>query len=286
MIGSIDHQGFTMRRCVPGWRSSFEPWAIGTIVCRAGGSFIDVRLRMRLFEAICTAVWMTFACVGALVASVADLMSGHLGCPPAGGRFSHIARTFREHLRVAGVDRKALFERSETRQPIRLHDLRATFITVAMANGRNEGWIQDRTGHTTSQMLNRYRRAARSLVELHLRARTSERGDPRALGPSPGAPLDQRIRTGIRTRGRGSESAYRIISKKPSDSNTVRGGGLEPPRLSATEPKSAASANSAILAGASRRRNATDSDGRHRPSGAGHPVQSSKSPCSRISVMR
>jgi hypothetical protein len=53
-----------MRRCIPGWRNTFAPWAIGTVVGRAGGSFIDVRLRMRLFEAICTTVWMMFACVG------------------------------------------------------------------------------------------------------------------------------------------------------------------------------------------------------------------------------
>jgi hypothetical protein len=30
---------------------------------------------------------------------------------------------------------------------VRLHDLRATFITIKLANGRTETWIADRTGH-------------------------------------------------------------------------------------------------------------------------------------------
>lgn len=76
------------------------------------------------------------------------------------------ARSLRAHLKAAGIDRAVLFERSATRQPIRVHDLRATFITVALANGRTETWVMDRTGHTSSAMINRYRRAARSLAEL------------------------------------------------------------------------------------------------------------------------
>lgn len=79
-----------------------------------------------------------------------------------------LAAQFRKHLKVAGVDRPTLFERTASRQPIRAHDLRATMITVSLANGRTETWVQDRTGHTSSVMINRYRRAARSLAELDL----------------------------------------------------------------------------------------------------------------------
>lgn len=79
-----------------------------------------------------------------------------------------LAAQFRKHLKVAGVDRSTLFERTASRQPIRAHDLRATMITVSLANGRTETWVQDRTGHTSSVMINRYRRAARSLAELNL----------------------------------------------------------------------------------------------------------------------
>jgi len=65
----------------------------------------------------------------------------------------HMAERFRQHLHDAGVSREQLFEASATRRPTRVHD-RATFITVALANDRTEGWIQDRTGHKSSQMIN------------------------------------------------------------------------------------------------------------------------------------
>lgn len=61
-----------------------------------------------------------------------------------------IAKVFREHLEAAGVKHAELCERSEARRPIRVHDLRATMITLNLANGRTEAWTADRTGHTTS----------------------------------------------------------------------------------------------------------------------------------------
>lgn len=82
---------------------------------------------------------------------------------------NHFADRFRDHLIAAGVDRAELVApATEQRRPIRAHDLRATFITVAFAQGKSEGWIQDRTGHTSSAMLNRYRRVARQFHELGL----------------------------------------------------------------------------------------------------------------------
>src|SRR6201999_3456796 len=78
------------------------------------------------------------------------------------------ADRFRRHLKVAGVDRPELFERSEARLRIRAHDMRATFITIALACGRSEAWVADRTGHKSSVMINRYRRAARTAAELGL----------------------------------------------------------------------------------------------------------------------
>jgi len=58
-----------------------------------------------------------------------------------------VAETFRAHLRLAGVKRAELFENNDNRRQIRVHDLRATFITLALANNRTETWVQDRTGH-------------------------------------------------------------------------------------------------------------------------------------------
>jgi len=79
-----------------------------------------------------------------------------------------LAEVLREILKAAEVTREALFESSDKRHPVRAHDLRATFITVSLANGRSETWVADRTGHRSSQMINRYRRAARTLAELGL----------------------------------------------------------------------------------------------------------------------
>ena len=79
-----------------------------------------------------------------------------------------MADQLRDHLKEAGVDRAELFESSDCRRPIRIHDLRATFVTISLATGKSEAWVCDRTGHRSSQMVNRYRRAARSVAELGL----------------------------------------------------------------------------------------------------------------------
>lgn len=71
----------------------------------------------------------------------------------------------RRDLKVAGCTRHNLFARSGNRAPLRVHDLRATFVTLAMAAGRNERWVKARTGHTTSIMLARYERRAGDAVE-------------------------------------------------------------------------------------------------------------------------
>ncbi len=66
------------------------------------------------------------------------------------------------------ITRRELFVSNDARMSIRLHDTRATFITLALANGKSESWVQDRTGHRSSDMINRYRRVARTAAELGL----------------------------------------------------------------------------------------------------------------------
>jgi integrase len=73
-------------------------------------------------------------------------------------------------LRRAGVTREELFARTATRQPLRLHDLRATFVTLSLAAGRSEAWVTDRTGHKSSQMVSAYARQARTWAEAELGA--------------------------------------------------------------------------------------------------------------------
>ena len=79
-----------------------------------------------------------------------------------------LADRFRGHLRKIDLDeeRPELFESTAERRQIRVHDLRGTFVTIALANGRTESWIADRTGHRSSNMINRYKRQARTVAEL------------------------------------------------------------------------------------------------------------------------
>ena len=79
-----------------------------------------------------------------------------------------MAKHLRADLKAAGVTRSELFERSAVRRPVRVHDLRATFVTISLANGKSETWVADRTGHRSSEMINRYRRQARTWSELGL----------------------------------------------------------------------------------------------------------------------
>lgn len=79
-----------------------------------------------------------------------------------------VAGRLRDYLREAGVTRVQLFESNDKRVPLRAHDLRASFVTVNLALGKTEAWITDRTGHRSSQMIYRYKRAARTHAELNL----------------------------------------------------------------------------------------------------------------------
>jgi integrase len=76
------------------------------------------------------------------------------------------SQTLRDDLTLAGVDRPELFATTAGRRALRIHDLRASFVTIALALGKSEAWVMDRTGHTTSAQLSHYRRTARRAAEL------------------------------------------------------------------------------------------------------------------------
>jgi hypothetical protein len=78
------------------------------------------------------------------------------------------ARVFRAHLTAAGVTRAELHAKTKDSLAVRVHDLRALFVTVSLAQGKTETWIRDRTSHKTLSMLDRYRRQARMFEELNL----------------------------------------------------------------------------------------------------------------------
>jgi len=69
-----------------------------------------------------------------------------------------LSKRLRAALLLAGVDRHVLHHQTTDSEPMRFHDLRASFVTFALLNGKPEAWIMKRTGHTTSQMIVRYRR--------------------------------------------------------------------------------------------------------------------------------
>ena len=98
----------------------------------------------------------------------------------------HLAPRLRHGLEGAGVTRPELTKPKKGRMPLRAHDLRGTFVTLALAAGRTEAWVTDRTGHKSSKMIYRVqargedRRGARSRV-----ARAPRRGHPRARSEGP-----------------------------------------------------------------------------------------------------
>lgn len=78
------------------------------------------------------------------------------------------ANRLRRYARLAKLERSQLYEKSADRIPLRVHDMRATFVTISLAQGQTETWVADRTGHRSSQMLQNYRRVARTYQELNL----------------------------------------------------------------------------------------------------------------------
>lgn len=82
------------------------------------------------------------------------------------------ARQLRRDLKKAGCTRTTLGLgkgnpfKGKPRRAIRCHDLRATFVTVALASGWTEAEVKARSGHETDVMLARYKRRATNAVEL------------------------------------------------------------------------------------------------------------------------
>ncbi len=81
---------------------------------------------------------------------------------------NHAAETLRCALKISGIERQKLYQHGNNRLRLRAHDLRATFVTLALAAGRPEDWVMQRTGHSSSTMLSRYRREAATALELDL----------------------------------------------------------------------------------------------------------------------
>ncbi len=143
---------------------------------------------------------------------------------------------------TAKVRRSELHTKGENRGRLRVHDLRGPFVTLALANGNSEAWVQDRTGHTSSTMLNRYRRAARSAGELGL-------GLLVPLNTATPELAGELITHALPTATRPAVQSDDMLVDGSSLISAVPKVGLEPTRLfRTTDFESAASASSATSA--------------------------------------
>jgi integrase len=79
-----------------------------------------------------------------------------------------LATALRDDLKAVGVTRSILFEDEASNvEPLRFHDLRATFCTWARRAGKSDAWISERTGHDIeANMIARYDRGAQTLEGL------------------------------------------------------------------------------------------------------------------------
>jgi hypothetical protein len=106
---------------------------------------------------------------------------------------------FRAHPLAAKVDRAELHARTANRLRVRLHDLRATFVTLSLAAGRSEAWVTDRTGHKSAAMVAKYKRAARMAGELDLGTLAPlDTAIPELAAEEPNGPLCPRLCRGRR----------------------------------------------------------------------------------------
>ena len=138
-----------------------------------------------------------------------------------GFKLAKAAPTFRADLERCEIRRDDLHATTAERRPIRIHDLRGTFVTLALATGRSEAWVMDRTGHTTSAMLNRYRSQARHAAEIEL-----GRLGPLDFLVYPGQARDASFETTEETR---------VSKKSLTDSETLET--VEPEPVSAATPE-------------------------------------------------
>jgi len=148
-----------------------------------------------------------------------------------------LAPAYRAHCEAVGIDRARLFEQKANKLRLRAHDMRAFFVTAGLFAGRDALWLTDRSGHTTLGMLRTYERDVRRWRELGEAPVDAATAIPELSGRRNGS-----VAAAGGGAGRsGNDGNKRKLLK-------VHGKGVEPLRLAAAEPKSAASASFATRA--------------------------------------
>jgi integrase len=94
-----------------------------------------------------------------------DLVFSHLAASDRASQLRRDLKTAGCTRATLGIGRKNPFK-GKPRRRIRCHDLRATFVTVALASGWTEAQVKERSGHETDVMLARYKRRATNALEL------------------------------------------------------------------------------------------------------------------------
>lgn len=181
--------------------------------------------------------------------------------PFEGFYVDHLAEQLRADVARVGVTRPELFSRERGRGRLTEHCLRRTFVTLALAEGRSDAWVTDRTGHTTTQQLARYKASARLAAELNLGPLLPLdqvvpellRAKPPAAAPAP--PKSTPPDAGERSEQTPSldtleppgclalplthpEPRIATVDEAPNFLDPVHKEGLEPTRREAPEPKS------------------------------------------------
>ncbi len=119
-----------------------------------------------------------------------------------------LAQTLRRHLKLAGVEREELHERTKTQMRLRFHDLRATGITWRLARGDAPILVQQDAGHESFQTTEKYIRLARGI-------------DPEAVFPV----LPSRL---LKAAGKSPGKAPRGYSHAKNAEKFVGATGIEP----------------------------------------------------------
>lgn len=81
-----------------------------------------------------------------------------------------VRKRFLDDVRDAGVRRKSITEGADGIGQLRVHDLRATFVTLALRAGKSLKWITTRTGHESLGVMQVYDRLVQDAEEHHLQA--------------------------------------------------------------------------------------------------------------------
>jgi len=121
------------------------------------------------------AAWRRIVAAAGLPTRDSDPIFVHVDGRHKGKRIhlAHLADDFRGHVTKADLWRpdfaaKKRDDGSAVRKQLDFHDLRGGFVTWALATGRTEAWVTDRTGHTSSAMLYRYKRRVRRAEEVEV----------------------------------------------------------------------------------------------------------------------